>query len=173
MNKIGLGDNNASLVVYCQNIPPLEQYQQLTNVSPMTDGEIKTIADKTGNHWRKIFNVYAKFIFELKKPQEESWQAYRDKTLLRNDSDTLLMFSPYKRSHKASENGKTHIIMGKQYASSLLEANNLLWLSHDFAIDEQASVIVCPYFDYRQLSNEKITKLCGLVNHISRNSRIT
>jgi len=173
MNKIGLGDKDASIVVYCQNIPPLEYYQQLVNVSPLKQGEIKMIADKTGNHWRKIFNVYAKFLYELWVPAEDSWQRFRDDRLLTENCNALLLFSPFKKCSSDITATTIHIIMGKQYASSLINPEQLTWLSNDFAIDEQNRTIVCPYFDYRQLSNEKITKLCGLVNHIKKQSLVT
>jgi hypothetical protein len=173
MNRIGLGDKDANIVVYCQNTPPLEYYQQLTSISPMNKGEIKMIADKTGNHWRKIFNVYAKFLYELWTPAEDSWQSFRDKKLLAEKSKTVLLFSPFTKCSSETQDKAIHIIMGKQYASSLINPEQLTWLSNDFAIDEQNRTIVCPYFDYRQLSNEKITKLCGLVNHIKKQSLVT
>lgn len=170
MNRIGLGDKDANIVVYCQNTPPLERYQQLASVHPINKGEIKMIADKTGNHWRKIFNVYAKFLYELWSPAEDGWQSFRDNRLLAEKSNTLLLFSAYRNDSQNVKSSVIHIIMGKQYASSLIAPEQLTWLSNEFAIDELNGVIVCPYFDYRQLSNEKITKLCGLVKHICKES---
>nr|WP_325050528.1 hypothetical protein [Pseudoalteromonas sp. T1lg75] len=33
-------------------------------------------------------------------------------------------------------------------------------------MEQKNGVIVCPYFDYRQLSNIKIAKLCQLINEL-------
>ena len=61
----GLGIMNADLKVYINNRPPVEQYQQLTTVMALQKGEVLEIGRLTGNHWRKIFNVFAKLCFEL------------------------------------------------------------------------------------------------------------
>jgi hypothetical protein len=36
-------------------------------------------------------------------------------------------------------------------------------LDNDFAINRSLKIIVCPYFDYRQLSNIKIERLAELI----------
>ncbi|GAA6206283.1 hypothetical protein [Thalassotalea sp. SU-HH00458] len=169
MSLIGLGNPAAQLNVYIENTPPLESYLSLSACRPMQNGEIKMIADLTGNHWRKIFNVYAKLVFELTKPHYKSWQDYRDNALLQGHSNENLLFKvtaaeilPHLMRHNTSPKNIS-IIMGKTYASKLELAETCHWLSTEFAINTDKNLIICPYFDYRQLSNIKITKLCQLI----------
>jgi len=185
---IGLGNSKASIRVYIENPPPLEQYQNLASCHPMQEGEIRTIAEFTGNHWRKIFNVYAKLIYQLAQSNPNnallngpvanfySWQDFREEQLLQLSSDQCLLFS--KPECKVSSiyntgcDNKTtkivNIIMGRTYAKYLADNNYIsiekfTWLSPEFAINKENNVIICPYFDYRQLSNIKIETLAKLI----------
>jgi len=60
-----------------------------------------------------------------------------------------------------------HIICGKTYAKQLISSGELetqlTWLDDEFAIDRANMLVVCPYFDYRQLSNSKIERLAALL----------
>jgi len=163
--QIGLGDFNAPLRVYVANRPPLDEYLYLDEVRLMRKGEIKKIADLTGNHWRKLFNVYAKFVYELQGESlaavgVASWQEYRDQSLLQSGSDLTLLFS--KPDLSALEGGALHIVMGKGFALDL-GLPPLVWLNEHFAINKEQRIIVCPYFDYRQLSNVRIKFLVDLI----------
>lgn len=175
MNLIGLGNPTAQLTVYIENTPPLEQYQSLAECRPMRVGEIKLITDQTGNHWRKIFNVYSKIIFELTNSTYDTWQDFRDKGLLQQHSHENLLFNLPKQtvlnnlSGNCMSQNNISIIMGKTYATRLGIAKTCHWLSEEFAINTEKKWIICPYFDYRQLSNIKITKLCQLIKHLSDN----
>lgn len=166
----GLGDVNAHLKVYIDNRPPLEQYQQLGNIVPIVANEISEIGRLTGNHWRKIFNVYAKLCFELCPKNFNSWQALRDQHLFQQNSDQALLFNQasFHQVIKQSSSNDIHIIMGRTFASSLINNNqfsaDLLWLNEEFAINKTYKIIICPYFDYRQLSNLKISYLVKLIN---------
>ena len=40
---------------------------------------------------------------------------------------------------------------------------NFVWIDEEFALDKSQNLVVCPYFDYRQLSNVKIEKLVSLL----------
>ena len=167
---IGLGNPNAKLVFYIRNRPPLTFYQSLTSVRPLVAGDIAHIGRETGNHWRKIFNVYAKLLFELAPNNFPTWQYLRDNALLQTQSDHCILFSAPKLSSVISAevpaNKKLHIILGKGYAEQLGFNNDCTWLSHDFAIIPKFGVIICPYFDYRQLSNKKISQLTGLIQKL-------
>lgn len=178
MNDVGLGQivPNGGIRVFIANRPPLPVYESLNQLEPMIAGEISVIGQETGNHWRKIFNVYAKFLHGLlvsrdALPREiSSWQQFRDHHLLQDGSKTALLFScPVFNGldqplHKANIN----IIMGKNYAAQLgferVEGSELIVLDRDFAICPRRNLIVCPYFDYRQLSNIKIIRLIDLIN---------
>jgi hypothetical protein len=63
-----------------------------------------------------------------------------------------------------------HIICGKGHAKALINSgklvDNLVWLDDEFAIDRENKLIVCPYFDYRQLSNIKIERLAYLLQSL-------
>jgi hypothetical protein len=154
----------------------------------MQVGEIKMIADLTGNHWRKIFNVYAKIVFELRNPSYKSWQEFRDNALLQRNCNENLLFNlpiqiilknllpeniapenlpPENTTHKNISQNNISIIMGKTYATKLGLSQECHWLSTDFAINPDKKLLICPYFDYRQLSNIKITKLCQLIKSLS------
>ena len=57
--------------------------------------------------------------------------------------------------------------MGKTYANKLGLAEQALWLNEFFAINKTTNTIVCPYFDYRQLSNIKISQLANLIKKLA------
>ena len=181
MNDVGLGHlvPEGGIRVFIANRPPLDIYQQRNNLLSMEFGEIDEIARLTGNHWRKIFNVYAKLMFALLSSNNclandiSTWQIYRDKSLLQHNSATALLFSkPYFQIETAStakqcKSNTVNIVMGKQYAASLgldREHNKeLIIIDNDFAISKSHNIIICPYFDYRQLSNIKIDHLVKLI----------
>ena len=158
--------------VYTANRPPLNDYSTVEVLNDMRKGEVKYIADETGNHWRKVFNVYAKFIFALAGKANNSkvlafktWQGYRDECLLQKDSETELVFDSFalQQGMNQLDGQSIRIVMGKGYAEVLLSGMGLNWLDADFAVSERRRVIVCPYFDYRQLSNVKIERLVNIV----------
>lgn len=158
----GLGDPHAHVKVYIGNRPDFAEFLNISSVRPLQKGEINSISNACGNGWRKVFNVYAKFIYALPGfPQngEADWQSFRDNRLLQEGSGLSLLFS----SPDVSDENSLHILMGKHYSLSLDLPDSLLWLDHEFAIDRQHKLIVCPYFDYRQLSNAKIIRLVELI----------
>lgn len=165
---IGIGSSNALLHIYIENIPPLPAYQQLKYLKTMQKGEVKMIADETGNHWRKIFNVYAKLVYELNPKHFSSWQQLRDNYLLQAHSEEALLFS----APTEIDTSKINIIMGKAYANKLGLLESAFWLNNFFAINENKNIIICPYFDYRQLSNIKIIQLVTLIKALMNNNDI-
>jgi hypothetical protein len=178
MVMFGLGCRNFNVGVYIANTPTMLEYQDLTQVRGLTKGEIYTIGQACGNGWRKVFNVYAKLLYALPKEQFDftslapSWQQYRDSYLLQEHSRTALLFGPpqLKLSDKT-----LHIICGRTYAKQLINdgtlAVQLTWLDEEFAINEKNKVVVCPYFDYRQLSNNKIERLASILMAFKSDNR--
>ena len=168
----GLGDNRARVNVYIANRPPMAEYAALQTVQPLQRGEIDLINQACGNGWRKVFNVYAKLLFALDKTQftfsqqAASWQQYRDKHLLQANSATALRFHlPVLQPLT----GLIHIIAGRTHARTLLDQGmsaQLHWLNNEFATDKQQRLLVCPYFDYRQLNNEKVALLARLIKEL-------
>ncbi len=170
---IGLGSQNASINVYIENRPPLPEYESLNSFKPLNPHDISTIATLTGNHWRKIFNVYAKLVHELHSKNYNTWQTLRDDYLLQENSDQRLIFSKLtvdeiSPSSPTYQSKNIHIVMGKTYAKKLGVDTSCYWLSESFAINEAKKLIVCPYFDYRQLSNIKITQLVQLIKQLQK-----
>lgn len=177
----GLGSHKALINVYIANTPPMQAYKQLNTISPMVQGEIAVVGSECGNGWRKVFNVYAKLLYALGSEyysfskMASTWQLYRDNYLLQEGSDTALLFSPPSLLSEIENKQKVQpiqIIMGRTYAKQLVNQGEisepLTWLNEEFAVAEQSRIIVCPYFDYRQLSNIKITYLTELINNFHR-----
>ncbi len=164
MINIGFGDTDFSFAVYIANKPNMLEYQGLCEVTPLVEGEINAINQTCGNGWRKVFNVYAKLLYSLDKQYYNfstyaaTWQDYRDKYLLQAQSKTALLFSA------------PQLIPNKEIVHALINSGklvaNLVWLDDEFAIDSTNKLIVCPYFDYRQLSNIKIEYLAYLLQSL-------
>lgn len=171
---IGLGCSKFKIAVYLANTPNMPEYNQLNGVQTLNNDDITTIGLMCGNGWRKVFNVYSKLLYALDPACftyhqfAPTWQRYRDQFLLQQDSRTALLFSP-PILNKSSD--CIHIISGKTYAKELINrgkiSTSLIWLDEDFAIDVINRVIVCPYFDYRQLSNIKIERLALLIKELN------
>lgn len=158
----GLGDHNARFRVYIGNRPDFEFSE--SGLVALGEEDIQRIGQHCGNGWRKVFNVYAKIMFTLPisfgfKQHFNSWQHYRDNSLLQEGSNTALLFTP----PDFNDVGGLHIVMGRTYAKSLFAVDDLQWITPEFAIHRQHKLIVCPYFDYRQLSNAKILFLSDLI----------
>jgi hypothetical protein len=166
--KVGLGDIDAQFNVYIANRPHFSDMSALNTIAPCVSGEISAIGQTCGNGWRKVFNVFAKLIFALNLEQlvslneVGSWQDYRDQYLLQSSSNTSLLFSPPPIEISHNQN-QVHIIMGKTYAKQITNPGSLVWLDDEFAFDKSRHLWVCPYFDYRQLSNIKIIRLVELI----------
>lgn len=169
ISAAGFGDAAAAIRVYIANRPPMTEYADLQTVQPLHSGEIELINRACGNGWRKVFNVYAKLLFALDTrqfavtQQAASWQQYREQQLLQAGSGTALMFSAPELQPSIRT---VHIIAGRTYAKTLLNGGlpaQLSWLNNEFAVDKHNRLLVCPYFDYRQLNNEKLVYLAQLI----------
>jgi hypothetical protein len=169
----GLGDEHAEFNVYLANRPPMPEFTDHDGVLPLRPGDIYRIGQETGNHWRKIFNVYAKLLFELAGKRTDgyaTWQAYRDECMLQAGSGVALIYgAPENHPADIPEEGKgafspgITLIMGKQFADdSDFWKYDGLWINADFAINSKGWIL-CPYFDYRQLSNIKIATLVSII----------
>lgn len=190
---IGLGDISFNFAVYIANQPAMAEYESLYQMVSLQNGDIADIGTVCGNGWRKVFNVYAKLLYALNKEDFDfslsasTWQQYRDLYLLQEGSGTALVFSApllrfrttntvlltgkdETRVEQSGPDNTVHIICGRTYAKSLIEKGvlntELTWLDAEFAIDFRQRVIVCPYFDYRQLSNNKIERLSVMLSNL-------
>jgi hypothetical protein len=157
---IGIGDSHCKLAIYIGNRPPLKEYLERKTLVPATNGELTRIANETGNHWRKIFNIYAKLGYMLDPKSFPTWQIYRDNFLLTEGSQQALLFN---NTLIPEASGGISIICGKTHAMTIVIERSLQWIDNDFAVDLSRRLIVTPYFDYRQLSNVKLEKLVGQI----------
>jgi len=160
----GFGHASAPLRFYIANRPPIDHYPALSHLQAMAPGEIAHIVANTSNHWRKAFNVCAKIVYDWHQRRSEtdlpaSWQEYREKYLFQSHKGAALLFSPPHFSDKKH----WHIVFGKTYASTLT-LPSLVWQDAFFARSLDQRLIVTPYPDYRQLSNERIDTLLRLVS---------
>ncbi|WP_394176420.1 DUF6942 family protein [Thalassotalea litorea] len=174
--EYGLGQRGAQFQVYIANKPDYQDVPELAHIRALEKGDIAAIGQACGNGWRKVFNVYAKLVYALAGMNHTlpnfvaltdnfpSWQAYREQQLLQSHSQTSLLFSKPDFDH--FQNLTIRIVMGRTYAKTLA-IPNLVWLNEEFAISESQNLIVCPYFDYRQLSNIKIIYLCDLIKKLT------
>lgn len=161
-SAIGLGSRNSSINFYIANRPPIDDYPAMDELRGLATGELAHIVKHTSNHWRKAFNVYAKLLFDWYQLQSRknlpyTWQTYRDLELFQSHSQEALLFST-----PQLDNNSIHIIAGKTYAAHL----NLppsIWIDPYFALNKEFRLIVAPYPDYRQLSNERIARLIELM----------
>lgn len=161
---IGLGSHNSRINFYIANRPPIDDYPTMNNLRGLASGEIAHIVQHTSNHWRKAFNVYAKLLFDWhvlnnKIDLPGSWQEYRELELFQAHSQTALLFSCPNLND--GENC-IHIVAGKTHATNL-HLPPLVWLDSYFAVNRKHRLIVAPYPDYRQLSNERIAHLIELM----------
>lgn len=177
LQQPGLGDAQARLRVYVAKAPPMAEFAALDSCEPLLPGQIDQIYQHCGNGWRKVFNVYAKLVWALPTPWQpdlhsaQSWQQWRDQMLLQAGSDTALLFG--QTGFAASDCGvdTIHIIAGRQHARDLLAqgllpdilTGGLVWLDDEFAVAQRVRLVVCPYLDYRQLSDVKIARLVRLL----------
>jgi hypothetical protein len=163
----GFGSPDSEINFYIANRPQLDDYPDLTRLRSLKPGEIAHIACNTSNHWRKVFNVLAKILFDWYRLQGHtnlppSWQDYRDLELLQPQAREALLFSPPNFTTSAQA---LHIVVGKTYATSL-NLPPLVWLDTHFAINQTHRLVVCPYLDYRQLSNARIFQLIQLLQKL-------
>ncbi|MGH1370931.1 MAG: DUF6942 family protein [Cellvibrionaceae bacterium] len=171
---VGLGVADAELVICIANRPMIDDYPQLDHLRPLAAGELDHIVAHTSNHWRKVFNVFAKFLYSLANERMRAfsdWQSYRDQQLLQLGAKEALCFSaPESFSSGRGRAGQTvFVIAGKTYATQL-KVSGLVWLDAYFAVHPTEPIVVSPYLDYRQLSNARIDQLVGLVKQIRARS---
>jgi len=168
---IGFGEKGCDIAVCIANRPVIDDYPQLDQLKPLAKGELQHIVANTSNHWRKVFNVFAKLLYQLADERMNpfpSWQSYRDQQLLQLGSREALLFSPPNVTSVnalPNDNQTIYIIAGKTYAAEL-KVPGLIWLDTYFAIHRVEPIIVSPYLDYRQLSNQRIEQLVQLVHQV-------
>ena len=160
---IGWGVEEFELAFYVANRPGFGAYPNQSTFYPLQPGELEFIVAHTNNHWRKLFNVFAKVMQEFDSERVPVWQDYRDQYLLGPNGREALLFS--KPEWDNLESQAFHIVAGKTYAKTIEDIGPLTWIDNEFAVNRSKRVIVSPYLDYRQLSNLKIQRLVEIIRH--------
>lgn len=138
---VALGADEPIIVLYTATLPllPVEPCQ----------GDQLNIAELialNGNHWRKIFSIYAKLL----APLADDWRHYRDHHLLHRAVQIRLANAP--------TGSELRIVAGKASWEALACNTSTLEV-----IDKHAKLFVdnqtlcTPYFDYRQFPNSLVT----------------
>ena len=164
---VGFGSPESPIKIYIANRPPIDSYPIMQELRSMLPGEIDHIVKHTSNHWRKVFNVYAKFLFDWQTQTSNNmltrWQDYREQALFQDSSVASLLFSPPQFDDPSAH---FHIVAGKTYAA-LLSLPSLVWIDQYFAFNQKHHLIVSPYPDYRQLSNDRTMTLITLMKSVA------
>lgn len=160
----GIGVADYRLAFCINNRPLLDDYAEFDGMRAFSQGELHYLVSRCSNHWRKLFNVMAKVLFELgwheqNQLKADTWQDYRDAHLLQPQSREALLFTPPPCSHN-----RVHIVAGKTYGLSLPWSHPPTEVATGFFLVQKANAIISPYLDYRQLSNEKIGFLTQLLH---------
>ncbi|MEX1215631.1 hypothetical protein [Saccharospirillum sp.] len=160
LTATGFGDPSPLLVVCAPHRPPSVELEYSKSISPLSGDDLHQLIQAGGNHWRKIFNLYAKLLHGL-LPLEPDWKSCREQRLLRSGAACALVFEQL----WTPKPGQLCLVMGQTYGRSLgwLASDQVLPAEHPFVQHPEQTVIVTPYFDYRQLSN---ARLAILVNQI-------
>ncbi len=162
-NPSGYGDPAFEFAVYIGNTPSVYEHSRYSDLQPMKPGDIASIVQQTGNHWRKIFNLYAKLMHQLEPGFESEWQQYREGRLLQRGSKQALLFS---QPLLGTSSKAIHLVTGKSHAEHLGLLARCDAVDEHFYVNRTAKLIVSPYFDYRQLSNRKLETLVEIVRSI-------
>lgn len=162
-NPSGYGDPAFEFAVYIGNTPSVYEHSGYSDLQPMKPGDIASIVQQTGNHWRKIFNLYAKLMHQLEPGFESEWQQYREGRLLQRGSKQALLFS---QPQLGKPSTAIHLVTGKSHAEHLGLLTRCDAINEHFYVNCTAKLIVSPYFDYRQLSNRKLETLVEIVRSI-------
>ncbi|TCK08782.1 DUF6942 family protein [Marinobacterium mangrovicola] len=115
----------------------------------IADTRITTLLAQNSNHWRKIVNLAAK----VASPDDD-WRSFRDAYFF---NQVALVFAP-----ELEQTDGWHWIGGKEnqtrFGMTNLSASPLPGTDDLFVIPEQ-KLLLTPYPDYRQLSNQKVAMI--------------
>jgi hypothetical protein len=105
-----------------------------------------------GNHWRKIFSLYAKVLCK-----EGRWQTYRDQQLLHEHAlifDASIVSEPAQFIWVPGLENAKRLGLNPMEAETILDdakwAQNVRWKN---------GVLMTPYLDYRQFPNRLVDAL--------------
>ncbi|MZR63930.1 hypothetical protein [Alcanivorax sp. DP30] len=142
-----LGNPDARLVLYLPHRPA-----GLDSFAHAPSAEVIVAANS--NHWRKIINLLAKVV----SPVADDWRAFRDSRLF---NEAALCFAP----EVGGQEG-WHWIAGQanreRFAGFECQARTLPD-DTGIAVDWPRKLLLSPYPDYRQLSNQRVERIRALL----------
>lgn len=146
-----LGSAQPKVVLYLDNRPKMDDNQIL---------HIPSLIAANGNHWRKIFSIFAKL------NSDQNWREYRDQKLLLEDEQ--IQFATV-----LQKTASIHIFSGKscwqRFGVTPLElaegemqalANKKVFY---YRSAEYGLMLYTPYFDYRQFPNVLVEQVKQLM----------
>ncbi len=163
-----IGSSNSKVVVLIHHFLPEGTARVGKECNALTNEWREQIIHAGGNNWRKIFNLYAKLAYQLTLASNRvsSWQDYRESLLLKDDGlfQLVCIGDGSLKAQLATYSSDTLVLLtGKKCADAVGVLEKAIWLDTEFAQIEQRNWLVCPYFDYRQLSNTKLDVLVELI----------
>ncbi|MEH6444308.1 MAG: hypothetical protein V7784_10445 [Oceanospirillaceae bacterium] len=144
-----LGVMQPKTVLYIDN-QPLVLEDNLANVPELIG--------KNGNHWRKIFTIFAKLC------SEDDWKVYRDTQLLQQEEQINF-------TSQISAQAAVHIFSGKQCWQRFSVGDDALSNMRQssckrvfYKTNQQGMLLLySPYFDYRQFPNTLIMEVKAII----------
>ena len=163
MGAVGFGKESAKLILYIDKRPELDFCESLRDLEELKPNQLEEIK-ATGNHWRKILNIFAKLAFAMDSKSCDTWQAYRDDKLLTEQGDEALLFQDALVDSEA-----IHLIRGKHFFQDFdLEDEDFETLDEAGKISFSGRMYQVPYLDYRQFPNSLIEQLVEVMKGICR-----
>lgn len=159
--SITIGNKKAGIAFYLPNPPIFPD-----NLQPNDKNFVDNVIELNGNHWRKIFTIMAKIA--VKSDQPDAWRAIRSK--LFTDTVNLMSTSLFINSKALCPNASLHIVCGQQ-ALDLLKSQsssndnieqailNAKPIDEKQKIMAHKQILIAPYLDYRQFSNQQINSV--------------
>ncbi|WP_104003068.1 DUF6942 family protein [Marinobacterium lutimaris] len=134
-----LGSANPRLCVYIPHLPEALE-------ACAASGDVATLLAHNSNHWRKIVTLSAK----IASPDDD-WRTFRDQQFFRQ---VALVFSA------SIEVGACWHWIGGKDNQARFGLDSADWAplagTDDLFIDAERKLLLTPYPDYRQLSNQKV-----------------
>ncbi|BCE00968.1 DUF6942 family protein [Marinicellulosiphila megalodicopiae] len=162
----GFGATDGTFTVYCANTPSTTALDP-HKITPICYQDIEQINSDNGNGWRKIFNVYAKILFEINSMTFKDWQSLRNEYLLQTHCAHSLILNPI----DITKTQNVQLIMGKGFALSFFDEPDIQWITPKIAhvkLADYPNTFITPYFDYRQFNNADITEFANIIKNIAK-----
>ena len=151
-----IGEATAVLNVCINNVPEWPSQTFPENTTTLSGNELSQLIAVNSNHWRKIFNVYAKLLHAINPKNTDDWRQVRDHRLLQAGNQHALTLGTPRLEQPLKS---LTLIAGKQFAENLGLLTNAQEIHPGIYRPSINNCLVVPYFDYRALSDKKIAWL--------------